>query len=431
MSPWRHVGKGSRVYGARAVLVVALAAALIALGGASTASAASIASAHWTEPHSSGCAKTTTGAERSARAADWTQFGYDPADTRCQPFEKILSPKTVGQLHLNWQVTSAMFGSAVPAVVNRVVYAASEYPDNKLYAFKATTGAQLWSASIPTIIGTNPSALAVADGFVYVSVNFSLYTFRAETGKPGWTFTTGSYLQTPPAISDDVVYVASQDSHLYALRAGTGKLLWSATIAGSFVPGPVAIANRAVYVAAGNALESFSAKTGKLLWSVPFPVSASAPVYANGLIYIGGSDFDVHAFDARTGAQVWKAATGNIVNPSVAVDRTTVYVGSGDGLLYAFNARTGAKRWSAATNPGDAIFAAAAVANGVVYVPSACSCGFDSENHLFAYNAETGARLWSYAPGYPVYTAPVVVNGQLYWGTHTGFDAFHLSKSRA
>lgn len=375
-------------------------------------------------PHVFKCAASD--APETAGHTDWAQFGYGPADTRCQPFEKLLSPSTVSGLQLDWQVASATFGAAVPAVVNGVVYAPSDYPDNKLYAFRATTGAQVWSIPIPTIVETNPSPPAVRNGVVYISINDALYTFSAATGTPGWSFTTGGFLKAAPAFSDDVVYVASQDGHLYALRAKIGAVLWSATTAGSFVPaGPVAIAHGAVYVTAGNALEAFSAKTGTLRWRVP-DIADSAPVYANGLVYIGGAGSSVYAFNAKTGAQVWKAATGNIVNPSVAVDRTTVYVGSADGLLYAFSATTGAKRWSAVTNPGDVIFAAAAVANGVVYVASACDCGVDSENHLFAYSAATGVRLWGYAPGYPVYTAPVVVNGQLYWGTRPGFETFHL-----
>jgi outer membrane protein assembly factor BamB len=376
-------------------------------------------------PHNFKCAASDV--PETAWNTGWAQFGYEPADTRCQPFEKLLSPSTVSGLQLDWQVAGVTFGAAVPAVVNGVVYAPSDYPDNKLYAFRAATGAQVWSTPIPTVIGADPSPPAVSNGAVYISINDALYTFSAATGTPGWSFTTGGLLlKAAPAISDDVVYIASQDRHLYALRAKSGTVLWSAATGGSFVPaGPVAIASGAVYVTANNALEAFSAKTGVLLWSVP-DIADSAPVYANGLVYVGGAGYSVYAFVAKTGAQVWKAATGNVVNPSVAVDRTTVYAGSADGLLYAFSATTGAKRWSAVTNPGDGIFAAAAVANGVVYVASACDCGVDSENHLFAYSAATGARLWSYAPGYPVYAAPVVVNGRLYWGTRPALETFHL-----
>lgn len=425
MSRWHPFKSAPRNYGASGARGLTLAVALLLFSGGSggVIHAAGGASAPLGASHVFKCAASD--APKTAGHASWAQFGFSPSDTRCQPFERRLSPTTVSGLKLGWHITSANFGSAVPAVVNGTVYAPSEYPDNKLYAFRATTGVQLWSTPIPTVVETNPSPPAVRNGVVYISINDTLYTFSAATGAPGWSFATGAFLQTPPAFSDDVVFVASQDGHLYALRAKTGTVLWSVATGGTFVPGPVAIARGAVYLTANNALESLSAKTGALRWRVP-DIADSPPAYADGLIYFGGAGHSVYAFDAETGKQVWKAETGNIVNPSVAVDRTSVYVGSADGLLYAFNARTGAKRWSAVTNPSDVIFAAAAVANGVVYVASACDCGTDTENHLFAFSAATGARLWSFAPGYPVYTAPVVVNGQLYWGTRPGFDTFHL-----
>jgi outer membrane protein assembly factor BamB len=62
----------------------------------------------------------------------------------------------------------------------------------------------------------------------------------------------------------------------------------------------------------------------------------SSPAVANGVVYVGSDDGDFYAFDAKTGAALWSAATGGAVESSPAVANGVVYVGSDDASLYAF-----------------------------------------------------------------------------------------------
>lgn len=74
-----------------------------------------------------------------------------------------------------------------PAVANDVVFVGTD--DSKLYAFKASTGAALWSASTDKSIRSLP---AVANGMVYVgSEDGKLYAFDAIKGTKLWTASTG------------------------------------------------------------------------------------------------------------------------------------------------------------------------------------------------------------------------------------------------
>ena len=62
-----------------------------------------------------------------------------------------------------------------------------------------------------------------------------------------WSFATGSFIYSSPAVVNGVVYVGSEDHSLYALDAHSGTKLWSFTT-GGFVHSSPAVVNGVVYV---------------------------------------------------------------------------------------------------------------------------------------------------------------------------------------
>ena len=78
-------------------------------------------------------------------------------------------------------------------------------------------------------------------------------------------------------------------------------------------------------------------------------IVSSSPTVANGVMYIGSWDNNVYALNARTGALLWKYATGGPVDSAPAVANGVVYFGSWDFNVYALNARTGALLWKYTT----------------------------------------------------------------------------------
>ncbi len=151
------------------------------------------------------------------------------------------------------------------------------------------------------------------------------------------------------------------------------------------------------------------------------PAIESSPVVANGVVYAGGDDGRLEAFDAATGSAKWSYSKSSpnsnaLWVPSPAVANGVVYDMAGDGTLYAIDANSGTKRWSTTTRwpyPSSLV-----VANGFVYVAA--------DSSLFAFNATTGASLWSDDLGGGVYASmvPAVANDVVYT-TPTG-GAFHL-----
>jgi outer membrane protein assembly factor BamB len=172
-----------------------------------------------------------------------------------------------------------------------------------------------------------------------------------------------------------------------------------------------AVANGVVYVGSSDYnLYAISASTGAKLWSYPLGAEVeSSPAVANGVVYVGSRY--VYALNASSGALLWSYAPEDFFRESSpAVVNGVVYIGSSSGTVYALNASTGAKLWSYTT--GNAV-SSPAVVNGVVYIGS-------YDENVYAINASTGTKLWSYATGAGVNSSPAVANRVVYIGTSDG-----------
>lgn len=147
-------------------------------------------------------------------------------------------------------------------------------------------------------------------------------------------------------------------------------------------------------------------KAGKLWeFSPPAPYRPTAPVAAGGLVFLGGSDGIVRAFDAATGKPAWKAYTGGAIGypPTIAGGRALV--GSADGWVYAFEAGTGRPLWRFRAAPVERriqvygtllstwpVSSAVVVEDGVAYLAAGIN-NFDG-THLYALDAATGKIRW-------------------------------------
>jgi outer membrane protein assembly factor BamB len=166
------------------------------------------------------------------------------------------------------------------------------------YSLDAATGTMLWQKSLDVFQVSTP---AVAGGLVYVGdfVNGFVYALRAGNGSTAWRFdTNGGLTDSSPAVAGGVVYIGDYSNDaVWALDASTGAMVWEAQGGGS--QGSVSVANGVVYAASywGDAIFAFDAATGATLWSSPLGVhSQSTPVIVNGMVYVGATDGNLHAF---------------------------------------------------------------------------------------------------------------------------------------
>jgi outer membrane protein assembly factor BamB len=366
-------------------LMLAIAPLWLMLAAANTS-----AYAQTSDNVSNASATTST----ASSPADWTQFLRDNMQ-RWNPYETVLGVGNVGGLQLKWKTRGYYrynsFESS-PAVVNGVVYIGSD--NGVLYALNASTGAKLWSYTIPFGGGNNAQAVissspAVANGVVYFgALDHNVYAVNASTGALLWSYTTGNDVFSSPAVANGVVYIGVNNNLtgdiMYALNASTGALLWSYAGGG----GTPAVANGVVYVGCGDGLCALNASTGAKLWSFATnglsEVSDNTPAVANGVVYVDPGDQNLYALNASTGAKLWSYTTGGGAAPAVA--NGVVYVTALGGNVYALNASTGAKLWSYTT--GNFTVSSPAVANGVLYLSAGTL--FSGSGNVYAFSLDGG-----------------------------------------
>ena len=138
------------------------------------------------------------------------------------------------------------------------------------------------------------------------------------------------------------------------------------------------------------------------------------------------ADTVISATTAPDLTKLWSYATGGPIASQPAIVGGIAYVGSWDGYEYAFNASTGALIWktylgittgnSDCNPPTAGVSSAATVLNGVVYVGG-------GNSYWYALNASTGAVLWnvytgdnSASSGHYNWSSPLIANGYAYIG---------------
>jgi alcohol dehydrogenase (cytochrome c) len=146
-----------------------------------------------------------------------------------------------------------------------------------------------------------------------------------------WKYHTGipHAFEASPVVVDGVMYVSTPLNHVVALNAATGRKLWEHAESLSTTVhccGPV---NRGVAVYGGRVYEgtldgrlvALDARTGRRLWVARVGDNErgyavdGAPVAADGKIIVGisGAEYGIRgfvtAYDAATGAQIWRFYT--------------------------------------------------------------------------------------------------------------------------
>lgn len=195
------------------------------------------------------------------------------------------------------------------------------------------TAAQMWLR--PVTLYPRLDAIAATD--VYVDTGCEAVTdLAASDGTQAWTRvgqTCGSGLPVlEPALYGGRLYTqdfpASDPAPRAILDAGTGAQV-------NTYPSPAtpAFAGSVAYYVVGGVLEAHNLPDLNLDWTFAGDGQlVTAPVVANGVVYVGSSNGNLYGVDAATGTQVWTASAGAALSapdPVFALELTGLAVGEG------------------------------------------------------------------------------------------------------
>jgi outer membrane protein assembly factor BamB len=247
-----------------------------------------------------------------------------------------------------------------------------------------------------------------------------------------WMYQAGGGIGAPPSLSLDrrTIYVGSDDGFLHALDATSGRLFWRGEMLGSLGKSPV-VTEDAVYIVTDNdVVGAYDRSTGDALWRFErqapegfYVTDHAGLVLADRRLITGFTDGAVVALDPSDGRVLWvRDTTADMDTHSdelrfTDVDTTpvvlgeSVYVASFAGGLYALEAASGSVRW---VRPEWTGVVALADAGGGRLALASGDFGIQSVR------MDNGDRLWSTPVRRGAPTSISIVGDSIVYGETTG-----------
>lgn len=254
-----------------------------------------------------------------------------------------------------------------------------------------TTGKERWRQ--PAVL-TGLSAASVSDGVAFAYAlsgpEYALIAFDTATGVPLWRLTMATRWTNPSAPV-----------------AGNGSVYFAATVIDTLTGDLVVVA--------------LDAERAKERWRSPAGQFGRAGelTLASGNLYLGAK-FDptccLLAFDAESGAELWRVAgfTGESAHP--AINGESVYAGGAGyetGVLAVFDATYGGEYWRVSMGGAEhPVQSSPVVTRGQLIVVE--PVGAMAESTLVSFDVESGAELWRLAIGMHDLVSPVASGNDLY-----------------
>ena len=217
-----------------------------------------------------------------------------------------------------------------------------------------------------------------------------------------------------PLVSDRTIFLSLNnygDAYLLAIDARTGERIITLNFADNVLCGLAAIGPVAFFGTAKGRVNAYDASSKSLKWSfeekgTSFCVSDSA--IADGVFYISGYNSGVYAFDANTGAVLWRFAFNKrFFGPAVQGDDVIILT---EDSLIGIDKKTSTKKWEARVGR---LYYGPAILDDQVFVRHI-------GGEIRAYAVKDGALQWKSNKQGGAKTALVLFHGLVIYGEELG-----------
>ena len=342
--------------------------------------------------------------------ANWPHFGCDSSFTANNSLESTIDVTNVAQLERLWGIgcDDGYFSviSRSPAIRDGILYTSGA--GNKLTAYNARTGKQLWQFGNGNL-GWAPQPVVSEGGTVFYmegSYPTHLYAVNGQTGAQLWeaplSFDMGFNDTALATVDEDkgLVYVVenpfSGDGELYALSKQTGAIVWYKSRATDN---------------AGFAGDYVLLNAGKLYALADVPMSGY-PDHAQHMLKIDTTTHNIDLTYERPQPEgYYDIKQYTLCNDKLIV--TYDYQYNPDKLLVAYDVLSPTIAWRKTFSETTGTIACNP-ANNRIYVPT--------DPWLYALDVGDGFEVWKYTGYGPIYN-PSVANGIVYFLSDTNMYA--------
>ncbi|EJN58022.1 outer membrane protein assembly factor BamB family protein [Halogranum rubrum] len=289
--------------------------------------------------------------------------------------------------------------------------------DTTLFAFTVETGKERWRT---TLEGPGP-APTLGGGRLVVATENGLEAYDAASGEHSWTIESPSagIFDSPPVIADETVYIYG-GAGVSAFALADGSLQWRVPIGLTSNSAP-AVVDDTLYVAGDDTyLRALSTDDGSERWRQKTTAHITCNVaVAEETVYAGSESGTVLACDRADGTKRWQyrlptEEKRQQTPQTIATDGARVYVTT-DDVLYALDSKTGQPCWTIDTHRGR-YSSTIAVGDGTLFVPTGESDSTAASSAGTVYDAANGTRLRGFATDIPYGFdgGPSVAGGAVY-----------------
>ena len=254
----------------------------------------------------------------------------------------------------------------------------------------------------------------MTDDVIYIgSQDAELLVLDRKNGSLRWSFPGDNDeplggIYGSPAVGDELIFVGAygkENGTLYALNPITQAKVWEFQTEDHIVGSPTVAGDTVIVGSSDGFLYALDAAQGIEKWRFQTKNKIwSAPVVHEDIVYFGSLDHNVYAVTLNEGKEIWRFETKGAVASTPLVMDGRVYIGSFDKRFYALDATTGAEVWFSPFKAGNWFWTKAVSDGATIYVGSL-------DGNLYALNADTGLPVWPtpFETNEPIVSAPVLV----------------------
>ncbi len=259
---------------------------------------------------------------------------------------------------------------------------------------------------------------------VYMAYQTFVYALNSSNGTERWRYPDKAdnkinFYAAPTLTTGGNLIAGAYDSNLYSLNPENGTLEWTFTDAENrYVGSALAVEDKILAPNSDNSFYGVSS-SGEKLWSFKTDHALwGTPASDGTTVYIPSMDHILYAVDIVSGALNWSTEDlgGALVAQPVLDSDGILYVGTFANEMLALDTKnSGQIVWRTSTQGW--VWSAPLLMDGKLYFG-------DLSGAVYALDAKTGSEQWRYTPVDVVKPAisgtPVVLNDVLYFTTEGG-----------